>query len=217
MSRSFTFFIAILFLILSAAAQDPSRTATLNERGLKLYKAGKFQAALDAFSEAIQVSSSLVRKREMPGNSLAERDQAVQTVSAIDPRTAAALVNRGNVYFMMGDFESALSDYDRALRISPGLAEGYSCRAAVFLYRGEVDRAIEEFSRSIKIDPKFVKGYLGRGLAYVTKGNVNAAFADFDAAGKLDPNNAEIYYRRGDARRISGDDAASGRCPSGPA
>ena len=212
MSRS-ALIIAILFLLVSANAQDPSKAASLNQRGLKLFKEGKFDAAIEAFSKAIEVSSMIVsRRNDIADSSLAAlqpHESLASPVTAVDPRTAAALVNRGNVYFVIGDFDSAQRDYERALRISPGLAEAHACRGSLLLGKGDIDAAIEDFSRSVKIDPRFIKGYLGRSLAYATKGDIKAALADLDSAEKIDPKNGEVYYRRGDTMRISGDSDAA--------
>lgn len=208
MPRIFLIF-AVLFLSIPAHAQDPSKAASLNQRGLKLFKEGKFEAAIDAFSKAIEVSSSFVSNRnDIEHKSLAAlqpHESLASPVTAVDPRTAAALVNRGNVYFVIGDIESAQSDYERALRISPGLAEAHSCLGSLLLGKGEVDAAIDGYSRSIKIDPRFIKAYLGRSIAYATKGDLKSALADLDSAEKIDPKNGEIYYRRGDVLRISGE------------
>ena len=57
MSRSFTI-VAILCFLLSPHAFTQS-ASSLNEKGLKLYKEGKFDAAIDAFARSIAISASL--------------------------------------------------------------------------------------------------------------------------------------------------------------
>ena len=201
--------VAIFSLVFTINAQNLRKADNLIEQGLRLYKAGSFEAAIDAFSEAIEITSSLTSsQRYLRGNDLADRASGAsfgEQIFAVDPRTAAALVNRGNVYFVLGQMAKALDDYDRAIRISPGLAEAWVCRGSVWLFRREHDRAIEDYSHAIKIDSRSVKGYLGRSMVFSDKGNIKAAFEDLDAVLKLGPNNAEVYYRRGNARRLSGD------------
>ena len=37
----------------------------------------------------------------------------------LDPKSAVAFNNRGNVYFRKGDFDRAIADYDEAVRLDP--------------------------------------------------------------------------------------------------
>ncbi len=60
MSRSIIF--AAIFCLLFSTHAFTQSVSSLNSKGLKLYKEGKFEAAIDAFTKAIELSSSLVEQ-----------------------------------------------------------------------------------------------------------------------------------------------------------
>ncbi|MFL6466724.1 MAG: hypothetical protein ACJ72Z_02060, partial [Pyrinomonadaceae bacterium] len=82
---------AILSIVFSVSAQNHSKADKLNDQGLKLYKAGSFEAAINSFSEAIEMSSSLTGKENnFATNNLAAHGPSgnyAERVFVVDPRT----------------------------------------------------------------------------------------------------------------------------------
>ena len=129
--------LAIISLSFSIMGQNLRQANDLNKKGLRLYENGDYDAAIENFTRSIELSSRLgssktsLKNNAFPqtGSDAAESHQ----ITVIDPRTAAAYVNRGNAYFAEHEIDRAIADYDRAIAVSPGLAEAYITRGSAWL------------------------------------------------------------------------------------
>ena len=124
MSRSF---ISLVILCLSLCVYGQEQADDLLKRGLRSHESGNFAAAIEDFSRVIELTSTLKTNGSPSQRNFAETpDEAAQreSIRVLDPRTAAAYLYRGNTYFFMGKIDDALDDYEKALRIAPGMAEG---------------------------------------------------------------------------------------------
>jgi tetratricopeptide (TPR) repeat protein len=95
---------------------------------------------------------------------------------------AIALMNRGIGRAASGDLEDALTDFDSALEVAPGLIEGYYNRGNVNLDLERNDDAIRDFSTVIDAEPQFALGWLNRGLAREQAGDREGARRDIGRA-----------------------------------
>jgi tetratricopeptide (TPR) repeat protein len=95
---------------------------------------------------------------------------------------AIALMNRGIGRATSGDLEQALTDFDSALEIAPGLIEGYYNRGNVNLDLERNEDAIRDFSTVIDAEPRFALGWLNRGLARERTGDKEGARQDIGRA-----------------------------------
>ena len=89
-----------------------------------------------------------------------------ETVSAQD------CFNRGNTFYDQKDYQSAISEYNDAIRLNPDFAEAYSRRGASIGQRSE---AISDFDTAI------------RDFAEAEIGQRSEAISDFDTAIRLNP------------------------------
>ena len=77
-----------------------------------------------------------------------------------------------------GEFDRAISDWNKALEINPELAEPYCCLGATWIKMAEFDRAISDCNKAIEINPKYVEAYKNRGVAYYFKEQYSKAWID---------------------------------------
>ncbi len=63
------------------------------------------------------------------------------------------LLSVGFFYLKMKDFDHALADYNRAMKLNPKYAAAFGLRGDVYLEKGLHDQAIEDYDRAIKLDP----------------------------------------------------------------
>jgi Tfp pilus assembly protein PilF len=104
-----------------------------------------------------------------------------------------------------GQYDRAIQNFDRAIRLNPEYAEAYYNRGTAYMRKGDVERAIEDYGHAIKLDPKMDLAFISRGLVYFNKGEYDRANVDFDRAIQLKPKSAEGFYLRGIARSNKGD------------
>ena len=67
---------------------------------------------------------------------------------------AKSYFNRGLTYHKKGQYDQAISEYNRAIAINPRYAKAYSNRGAAYMDKGQHDRAISDFTKAIEINPK---------------------------------------------------------------
>jgi len=62
--------------------------------------------------------------------------------------------NRAQAYIKLGNFEDALIDLDKALRIDENFVKGYFHRAKVHRAQGKLDLVVEDYKAAAAADPK---------------------------------------------------------------
>ncbi len=67
------------------------------------------------------------------------------------PTYAVAFFNRGLVRQSQGDLDGALADFDRAIEITPDLAESYFYRGQLLLCRKNPSKAARDFNHFLAL------------------------------------------------------------------
>lgn len=75
---------------------------------------------------------------------VADYDRALQ----INPRLVYAWFNKGNLYYTIGDYTSALQCYNEALRTDPQFAEAFFNRGITYLRMGNKRQAFSDLSKA---------------------------------------------------------------------
>src|SRR5213076_1886585 len=97
--------------------------------------------------------------------------------------------SRGSALLVLGRFDEALADFDRAIEAQPSRGVNYAARANVFLYRGQPVDGLKDVGRAEAADAKYVDsrpnsstGFFGRGFARMLRGDLRPAAEDFRRA-----------------------------------
>ena len=151
---------------------DPSYMQAYYFRAFTNQKSGKLRAAVDDFSMAL-------------------------TLATDEDETATIYYNRGRVYTDLRGYDSALSDYNEAIRINPEFSRAYFSRGLLHHERKRVDEAIADYSRTISLDNRHARAFFNRGLLYRKSGSDFRAMKDFEAATDIEPTYARAYANRG--------------------
>jgi tetratricopeptide (TPR) repeat protein len=122
-----------------------------------------------------------------------------QTTAEIESQPQRGSVNydrRAEAYIVLGDYKSALADYNRADKLSsPGY---YNCQIGnCLLALNEARRALMAFKEDAEQSDS--DGLLGRAQSLAALGRHQEAIPDFEAAMKGDPKNGAIYSGLADA------------------
>jgi tetratricopeptide (TPR) repeat protein len=141
----------------------------LFDTGVNKLKAGKYQEAVDLFSEVIIT---------IPGNAKARKNRGV------------ALMNLGNL-------DAAIDDFRAAINMDSRLTGLYSNLGAALHYKGEYEEAIECYDRATGETPSRPLIYFNRGLSKLALARFEEALTDFEKALELDPEfDAAVSARR---------------------
>ncbi len=97
----------------------------------------------------------------------------------------------------IGCTQSALDEYDKAIRLEPNNSAGYFNRGIMYFNLGQYQRAIQDYSQAIRLDPNKPGAYNNRANAYSSLGQYAESLKDLDEAIRIDPNLGIGYYNRG--------------------
>jgi len=106
---------------------------------------------------------------------------AAQTAKQAPPSAVDELLRGGISAQQHGDYQTAIEDYRKALKIEPGLAEAQANLGAALAASGQFDAAIEEDIRAMAMvsDKTGVRRNLA--LAFYKKGDMEHARTEFEA------------------------------------
>jgi len=104
--------------------------------------------------------------------------------------------NCGNVKYYIGDYESAIEDYNEVIRLKPGYAEAYVNRGLAKANLRDYESAIADYDKAIQLKPNFAEAYVNCGNAKYHLGDSEGAVFNYNKAVGIQPDSAETYYTR---------------------
>ena len=114
---------------------------------------------------------------------------------------AQAMADRNN-----GNFDAAIAEFTKAIKIDPLNTMAYYNRARVREGKHDFDGAIADYSKAAEIEPMLCNAYHGRAVARRAKGNLDGAIADISKCIEIDPDGSSLYYgERGEVLFAKGD------------
>jgi len=112
-----------------------------------------------------------------------------------DNNLAKSYNNRGLTYSKLGNYEDAIADYTRAIRIDPDYANAYGNRGVAYNELGNYKDAIDDYTKAIRIDPDYASAYKNRGIS---KENAGLPYcSDFKTACVLGKEECCSWYKEG--------------------
>jgi tetratricopeptide (TPR) repeat protein len=98
---------------------------------------------------------------------------------------AFAYNNRGIARNTLDDNQSAITDFNQALKINPNFAEAYGGLGIAHFQLGDLQRAIANFNQALRINPNLAPFYVGRGIARFQLRDKQGVIADLQKAANL--------------------------------
>jgi tetratricopeptide (TPR) repeat protein len=112
-----------------------------------------------------------------------------QALLAREPTTAGDYNRRGYEFLQAGELGKALSDFDRAVALSPAWSVPAANRAIVFIHRGKLDEAKAALAQAAAIDPSDFIVHQARGLIAAQEGRPLEAVDEFTEVLRREPAN----------------------------
>jgi tetratricopeptide (TPR) repeat protein len=145
-----------------------------------------FSSAL-ALLDSTKITTSDEAEKEI--TALTEQIEKAPNSSGV----AGFYVSRGDVYFLIHEFDNAEEDYSKAISINDSLDAAYFGRGMARGRQGYIKEGIEDLTVFIKRNPKSSLAYTKRGVRYIWLGDKDNALSDLSQAIVLDPENAEAH------------------------
>jgi hypothetical protein len=102
----------------------------------------------------------------------------LQTSLHINPNDAGEYCLRGMAYYADTNFQGAITDFTRAIRLGDDDAEVFANRAAAYMYEHVFDKAIDDYGKAIHRDPANAQAFFYRGECYGWSGKGDLAISD---------------------------------------
>ena len=121
-------------------------------------------------------------------------NRALETEVLTARDSAATLVNRGIISLRDRDGDAALSDFNAALGLDPGLSAVFLNRAGAYLLKGRwLDAKVDaDTALRIGLSEDEWAAHFNRAVALERMGQINDAFSAFQRAAALAPERAEV-------------------------
>jgi len=155
-------------------------------------------------SQVLGVSSSVLGTSE--AQRCFEESRMVLSMSGADACTkaidhgdltrrdlAATYSNRGIIYSNNGEFQRALSDHNKAIKLKPNLGQAYINRGNVHYHLRDFSEALQDYEMAMTLGnvPLLIALY-NQGLVLVRLHRNGDAIAAFEAALEISPDSVKI-------------------------
>jgi tetratricopeptide (TPR) repeat protein len=114
-----------------------------------------------------------------------------------DPANLQNRIVLGYSYFLKGDNEEAIKEFDFVLEQDKNYYDAHYNLGLVFLDEERYNEALIEFEKTVDIAPKDFKGHVQMGIAYRGLQEYDKATKALEQANKLAPTNSDIIYQIG--------------------
>jgi len=130
---------------------------------------------------------------------------AVFTIAGCDHRQEIAkLISDASDALDETNYDKAISDYSKAIRMDPKFAPAYVARGSVFVVIHNYDQAIEDLNKGIQLDSTNYLAYQIRGDAFRGKRQFDKAINDLTVAVSDSSDDAGGLNNRGESYKLRG-------------
>lgn len=179
-------------IYMSRAGYDPHAAVTLQQKFVKLAE-GQNQSWLDGLfashppsEERVQANRATVASLPPAGELDTQRYQ--QALAYLESKQPAYKdFDRARTLASNKQFNDALRQVDKAIKIEPKEARFYGLRGDIYLAQDNYGKATSEFTHALGLDDNYYEYYLGRGLARAKQGRKVEARTDLQASNRLLP------------------------------
>jgi clan AA aspartic protease (TIGR02281 family) len=194
--------IPVLFAALFSNAQSYNF-----DQGVKAYKEGNIEKALDYFGREINDNPKaalalfyravIFNYQEQNSYALRDINNAIKYFSSKEKiMLAGAYKLRGDIYFKIENYEKTFDDYAIALKLSPTDPDIYIARAQKCFELKQYSKAEADYRKALQIDESLVVPYAGLGRNYINQKKYVEAEKILNQLIKLEPTYSDGYKFR---------------------
>jgi tetratricopeptide (TPR) repeat protein len=155
------------------------------------------QGNKDAIHDAVTGTEAGQRVSVPPGTP-EPPTQAAPAPSAEDARAAARRIfNGANDYFTAKIWDTALTEYQKAVALDPTYDKAYFKIALCFYNMGKYDLEIEYYKRALQFNPRYTEARLNLAHAELSTDLLEDAVKDYRKVLELEPRHPVAEYNLG--------------------
>ena len=184
--------------VISSRNRDPAQDQL--QPIINLYSQGHLQQALDKASQLLKEFSTSIVLYGIQGAAnaglghLAAAVISYKQVLAIEPDSADAYYNMGNIFKEQGELDEAIEACKNALGIRPDFADAYYNMGNAFQQQGKLDEAIEAYKKALTIKPGNADAYNNMGNALKEQGKLEEAIEAYNKTLSFKPDFVDTSY-----------------------
>src|SRR5437762_2066291 len=194
----------LLALVVSGCVQDPNtRKNGYLEEGLRYHRAGKYNEAVLALKNALQIDPKFVAARHLMGRTYkakswnADAIRELQRALELQPDDVSIRVDLGQAYLDIEAYSHALAEGKAIHERAPGNAFGAYLIGAGTLGQGQAEAALEPLSRALRLDPARPEFHKTFADALAMLNRLDEAEGAYRKALDLNPNYADALVGLG--------------------
>jgi len=153
-----------------------------------------FSQTANPAKQQLQAAIKLIRDANYPA-----AEKILKKTKSDSQTGAESWYYLGVIYVQRQDFKKAISAFETAIKIRPGLAEPHNGLAYALLRRGKVNDARREVEKALAINPMSVDAHYTMGVIELRSGANESAINHADKAIEQSPKFAEAYLLKSQA------------------
>ena len=119
--------------------------------------------------------------------------------------SAAFFGFRGVILNAMGEYDLAIADFGKSIRIDKSYAISFNNRGYAYQRKRMSKEALEDYTEAINLSPKHRSSISVALRLKMDMDKLDDAIADLNEAIRLDPKDSEAFLVRGEAKRLKHD------------
>ena len=139
--------------------------------------------------------------------------EAYQKAAELDPRSAAALVNLGTIFFHGHAWADAEKQYKRAIEIDPDYALAHFNLGNLYDEQDDATSALHHYQEALRIHPKYADVHYNLALLYQGGRDTLNAMRHWRAYLKLDGSSEWSQIARRELRNLENEAVIEGKRP----
>lgn len=201
------FCLAVLLLLCFTAGcggRNKENELAYRQLGINKMAEGDYEEAVKMFQKALDQSMAVIGELELDicyykaaaQYKAGDTDGAMQTYTALidyDKENADALYLRGILYLEQGDGNSAMTDFENALKADKKNGAMYNKIGERLKQSGLTEEAEKIWTRGLALKGETAAEYREKGYAYVLLGQYDSAKTYLDKANELGDTEALFY------------------------
>ncbi|MDE7126010.1 MAG: tetratricopeptide repeat protein, partial [Muribaculaceae bacterium] len=178
----------------------------------------RFDKAFDLFTEGLRSRNELSnsyamrlarRKLSVFAKISEENDylrEQLETKNRLLEQLATEYVSMGEDCRDAGDIDSAMANYDKAIRLAPDYAAAWLAKGMASASIQDVDGAIDAFTQADRLNPESHRAALEIGQLYLSVGDYHNAMDRLLVAEERNPDSPGVHTTLADIYEAIGDE-----------